>query len=261
MIFPDNGPELDLLGLAGLYAYPRQDWVRANMVASADGAAYLEGKSGGLSGADDKRVFGVLRVLADVVLVGSGTARAEGYRPALRRPSLAALRAGRPETATIAVVSRSLSLDLDSSLYTETAPDARTVVLTCSAADPGLRARTARVADVVVAGDDHVDLSAALAALADRGLTRVVCEGGPHLLADVAAAGLLDELCLSYSPLLAGPGADRILAGPAQGSPVQGSPAQPARPLTLQHVLAGDGGFLLTRYVAADRPLSASPAS
>ena len=71
---------------------------------SADGAAYVDGLSGGLSSAGDKRVFGILRVLADVVLVGAGTAEAEEYKPARRRPALASLRAGRPATATIALV-------------------------------------------------------------------------------------------------------------------------------------------------------------
>src|ERR1700691_199474 len=119
MIFPSPGDELDLLKLAGLYAYPRDSWVRANMVTSADGAAYVDGRSGGLSGPDDKRIFGVLRVLADVVLVGAGTARTEEYKPAQRRPRLASLREGRPQPPPIALVRRSLGLNLASSLFTD----------------------------------------------------------------------------------------------------------------------------------------------
>jgi riboflavin biosynthesis pyrimidine reductase len=245
-IFPEAGGELDLFGLAEAYAYPQERWVRANMVASADGAAYAAtGRSAGLSSPDDKRIFGVLRVLADVVLAGAGTARDEGYRPALRRPALASLRAGRPETQTIALVTRSLDLNLDAPLFTEVPPDARTIVITCAAADAARRAAAAKVADVIIAGEETVDLPAAVGALADRGLTRVICEGGPHLLGDVASAGLLDELCLSLSPVLAAPGASRIVAGP---------PA-PARPLTLRHVLVGDDGFLFCRYVAPEIPV------
>ena len=161
----------------------------------------------------------MLRVLADVVLVGAGTARVEEYKPARRRPSLAALREGRPETATIALVTRTLGLNLASPLFTETPPDARTIVITCAASDAELRAEAAKVADVIVAGEETVDLGAALDALADRGLGRVLCEGGPHLLGDLAAAGLLDELCLSLSPTLAGPGASRIIAGQPLGRP------------------------------------------
>jgi riboflavin biosynthesis pyrimidine reductase len=240
MIFPSAGDELDLPGLAGAYAYPRDRWLRVNFVSSADGAAYIDGRSGGLSSPDDMRVFGVLRVLADVILVGAGTARAEEYKPARPRPSLASLREGRPETAPVALVTRTLGLNLASPLFAEAPPSARTIVITCAAADAALRAETAKAADVIVAGDETVDLAAAVGELGERGLGRVLCEGGPHLFADLAAAGLVDELCLSLSPTLAGPGASRIVAGQRQ----------PARPLALRHVLAGDGGFLFTRYAA-----------
>ena len=112
------------------------------------------------------------------------------------------------------MISGSLDLDLASPLFTDAPPDARTIVITREAARPELRAAAAKAADVIVAGQDKVDLAAALAALADRGLSRVNCEGGPHLLSQVAAAGLLDELTLTVSPTLAGPGAGRIVAGP-----------------------------------------------
>ncbi|MGH3248516.1 MAG: pyrimidine reductase family protein, partial [Trebonia sp.] len=229
--------------LADVYAYPRERWLRANMVTSADGAAYLDGRSAGLSSDDDKRIFGILRVLADVVLVGAGTARTEEYKPARARPSLASLREGRPAAATIALVTRTLGLDLASPLFTEAPPGARTIVITCAASDPGLRAEAAKVADVIVAGEEAVDLSQALNALADRGLRRVLCEGGPHLLGDLTAAGLLDELCLSLSPTLAGPGAGRIIAGPPSA----------ARPMTLGHVLAADDGFLFLRHLRREQ--------
>jgi riboflavin biosynthesis pyrimidine reductase len=94
------------------------------------------------------------------------------------------------------------------------------------------------VADVIVAGQDNVELPAALTALADRGLGRVICEGGPHLLGQIAAAGLLDELCLTVSPILAGPGAGRIIAGDAFA----------ARAMTLSQVLTEDG-CLFCRYL------------
>src|ERR1700722_18539719 len=244
MIFPSAGDELDLLGLAELYAYPaypRGRWLRANFVSSADGAAYVDGLSGGLSSAGDKQVFGILRVLTDVVLVGAGTARAEEYKPARRRPSLAALREGRPAAPPIALVTRTLGLNLASPLFTEAPPDARTIVITCATSDDDLRAETAKVADVIVAGDEAVDLAAAVGALRDRGLSRVLCEGGPHLFGDLSAAGLVDELCLSLSPMLAGPGASRIIAGTACD----------ARPLALSQVLAADDGFLFCRYAGA----------
>ena len=216
MIFPSAGDELDLLRLAGIYAYPRDSWLRANMVTSADGAAYVDGRSTGLSSPDDKRIFGVLRALADVILVGAGTARAEEYRPALRRPSLASLREGRPQTPPIALVTRSLGLNLASSLFTDTPPDARTIVITCAASDAGLRAETAKVADVIVAGEESVDLAAALKELKARAMSRVLCEGGPHLLGDLAAAGLLtNSACRSARPW---PARARAASSPASRS-------------------------------------------
>jgi riboflavin biosynthesis pyrimidine reductase len=239
-IFPSPGDspgELVLFGLAEAYAYPRERWVRVNFVQSADGAASVDGLSGGLSSAGDKNIFGVLRVLADVILVGSGTASAEHYKPAKARPSLASLRAGRPAAAPIAVVTGSLHLDLTSTLFTEAAPDSRTIVITSAAADAGLRAETAKVADVIVAGEHAVDLKSALDTLAARGLGRVLCEGGPHLFADLGAAGLLDELSLSLSPVLAGPGSGRITAG----SPFA------ADTMELKQVITDDG-FLFLRY-------------
>jgi riboflavin biosynthesis pyrimidine reductase len=69
------------------------------------------------------------------------------------------------------------------------------------------------VADVLVCGDGEVDLGAAIAALRDRGLARILCEGGPRLFGELARTGLVDELCLTFSPMLAGPGAERITAG------------------------------------------------
>jgi len=231
--------ELDNYELAALYEFPGPRWLRANMVASADGAGFLEGRTAALSTPADMRLFGLLRVLADVVLVGAGTARAEEYKPARRRPSLEDLRAGRPPTVPIAVVSRKLDLDFATPLFTQAPPDARTIVITCVRSPDDQRAAAARVADVIVAGETAVDLEEAVAALRDRGLGQVLCEGGPHLLGHLAAEGLLDELCLTVTPVLAGPGPTRVVAG----APF------PARPMTLAHVLTDDGE-LFCRYVA-----------
>lgn len=241
LLVEDGEGDLGDAELARLYAYPRADWLRANMVASADGAGFLDGRSGGLSSAADRRLFGMLRALADVVLVGAGTARIEGYKPSRHRPEFADLRAGRTATPPIALVSRSLDLDLGAPLFTGAPPDARTIVITHATAPAERLAAAAGVADVIVAGDAAVDLAEALAALRERGLGRVICEGGPQLLGHLAAGGLLDELCLTVSPLLAGPGAIRITAG--EGFP--------ARQLTLAHVLSADEGVLFCRYLSA----------
>jgi riboflavin biosynthesis pyrimidine reductase len=233
--------------LAALYAYPAgldRAWVRANMIESADGAAEVDGLSGGLSGPGDRDVFGVLRALADVILVGAGTARDEQYRPARVRPAWAGLRAGRPAAPPIAVLTGRLDLDLAGPLLSSAiggpAPDARTIVITCGTCSADRRAAVAAHADVIVAGERQVDLAAAVAALAQRGHRRILAEGGPRLLGQLAAAGLIDELCVTVSPVLAGGPAGRIIQGPAGGD-------GRAR-LDLAHVLAGDS-YLFCRYL------------
>jgi riboflavin biosynthesis pyrimidine reductase len=231
--------ELSDADLARLYAYPEgRATLRANMVTSADGAAWLDGASAGLSSAADRHVFALLRALADVVVVGANTARVERYRPARVREGWEHLRAGRTPTPPIAVVSGRLDLDPASPLITGAPADARTIVITTGRAPEDVRAAVSRHADVIVAGEVAVDPKAAVQALYDRGHQRILAEGGPAVLGQLVAAGLLDELCLTIGPLLAGPGAPRI---------VSGAPVAEALPLTLAHVLE-DAGFLLCRY-------------
>ena len=122
------------------------------------------------------------------------------------------LREGRTPSAPIAVVSRRLDLDLASPLLAASPAHARTIVITTEAAPPGRRA-VAAAAEVIVAGRESVDIRAAVGALAGRGYRCILTEGGPYLLSQIIEAGLLDELCLTISPLLAGPGAGRIVAG------------------------------------------------
>jgi riboflavin biosynthesis pyrimidine reductase len=239
--------------LAARYVFPGQGgdrgyWLRANMIASLDGAATAGGRSGSLSGEADRQVFAMLRALTDVIVVGAGTARVEGYRPV--RPGQegtrwAWLREGRTPSPPIAVVTRRLDLDLASPLLTASPADARTIVITTEAAPIGRREAAAATADVVIAGRENVDVQAAVQALADRGHRRILTEGGPHLLGQFIDADLLDDLCLTFSPLLAGPGAGRIAAG--LDLPQQPGGAR-VRRLTLVHVLAADGGYLLCRY-------------
>ena len=248
-VYPGGSAVTDA-ALAGLYAYPDLGappvrWLRANMVASLDGAASVGGRSGGLSNEADQQVFAMLRAHADVILVGAGTARAEGYgpvRPESEGLRWAWLRDGRPPSAPIAVITRALDLDLGGALLADAPAHARTIVITTESAVPGRRAAAARTADVIVAGEASVDLKAAVDALAERGHQRISCEGGPHLLGQLADAGLLDELCLTISPLLAGPGADRIVTG---GLPMPGGGTLP---FTLAHALE-DESHLLCRYV------------
>jgi riboflavin biosynthesis pyrimidine reductase len=206
-----------------VHAYYARAWIeaggwRVNFVASVDGAVSAEGRSAGLQTPGDNRIFAALRDLADVVLVGAGTARSEGYGPARMTPGRAARRRefGLPDELPIAVVSQRLAIDPTASLYT--AAPTRTIVLTCAAGSTAVREALERTADVVICGEDRVDLVAARAALDERGLHRVICEGGPHLFADTARARVADELCLSITPFLVGPGPGRIVAGDRFGT-------------------------------------------
>jgi riboflavin biosynthesis pyrimidine reductase len=257
----DRGPEAEraVAALGGLYAYPDAvaarpvPWLRANMIASVDGAASLNGLSGALSGAADRLVFSVLRSLADVILVAAGTARAEHYAPVRASEIWPQLRRGRPATPPIAVITRSLDLDAGDALLAVGPGRARTIVLTTQAAPADRRDAAARHADVIVTGPDTVTPAAAVGVLAARGHRRVLVEGGPSLLGQISAAGLLDEICLTFSPVLAGSPAGRILSQPPAGQPGPGPDPSCPRPglpeaLRLAHVLE-DQGSLLCRYL------------
>ncbi|MEU4093473.1 pyrimidine reductase family protein [Streptomyces sp. NPDC026673] len=247
-LFPAPAPAETLdtpESLADAYAYPEppggEPWLRANMVSSLDGAARHDGRSQPLSSDADMRVFGVLRALADVVVVGAETVRQEGYRPARAREAFAARRAaaGQGPAATIAVVSARLDLDFSLPLFTE--PLVPTLVLTGEDA-PADRVAAAEKAGarVVRAGTGRgVDPARAVRELAALGLRRMLAEGGPRLLAQFAAAGVVDELCLTIAPLLTAGDAMRIMNGPGIADPVRFSPVS----------ILEEEGFLFTRYV------------
>ncbi len=220
-LLPAPGPgdvvELDDAALADAYRVPAGRHVRTNFIAALDGAVSVDGRSGGLGTDGDRRVFRVLRALADAVLVGYGTAAAEGYRPVLADSAVGRLRTalGRPPTAPGVVVSRRASRAPDDQLVTGAVSP--TVLVTCAAADAGRRAALAAAGvQVLVCGDDDVDLPAALDALAVRGLQQLVCEGGPALFRAALGAGVVDELDLTVAPLLVG-GGPGLLPGPLPG--------------------------------------------
>ncbi|WP_231640846.1 pyrimidine reductase family protein [Nocardiopsis sp. NRRL B-16309] len=217
----EPGDPVDDAVLEALYAYPDtggRPWVRANMVSTLDGAAAgNDGRTGTINTEADLVVFTLLRDLADVVLVGAGTARAEGYRRPTPRTGARRERAeaqGRAAHPALAVVTRSAHVP---PLLAAEEPDRGQVwLLTCQeAGEPALeRARAALGPDrVLVLGEAEVDLVAAVDALHERGMPRILCEGGPRLLRDVAAEGVLDELCLTVVPVLAAGAEQRITAG------------------------------------------------
>jgi riboflavin biosynthesis pyrimidine reductase len=219
---------------------PDGPWLRVNFVATLDGSASASGRTASLGGDDDLRVFDLLRRVADVVLVAAGTVRDEEYGPmVLHDEDVAWRRAhGMPDHPVFAIVTNSASVDAGSRVFTE-AP-VRPIVLTSgSGAASSSGQALASVADVVDCGSDAVDVGAVRDALAARGLDRIHCEGGPSFLGALVAADAVDELTLTIDATLEGGEGPRI----ATGSSPELRRMRPA------HVLLGDGGVLLTRWV------------
>ncbi|MEV4254161.1 dihydrofolate reductase family protein [Spirillospora sp. NPDC049652] len=212
---------MDIDELLKRYPYPdRTPWLRANMIATLDGAIQYKGDTGAIGYPGDHELMAGLRSLADVVVMGAGTVREYD---------------GWPEDAPpLAVVSRSLDLDFDGAVF----EDGRTIVVTCGSAPADRLERARERADVLIAGETFADIGPALDELAARGLGRMLCEGGPRLLAQVAAAGWLHELCLTLSPMVIAGDAFRVLNGPDLAEPLR---------LRLLHAVP-DGDYLFTRY-------------
>jgi 5-amino-6-(5-phosphoribosylamino)uracil reductase len=231
--------------LPDLYGYPADHdgvWLRANFIASLDGGATFSGKSGQLGGPGDRAVFATLREMADVILVGAGTVRTEGYAGA--RPTVAQRQRrqsrGQSEVPQLAVVSRSGRLERDMPVFTRT--EVAPLVCTCTAAAEQTRRTLTGLADVVdcsIDDPDSVDSAAVLTLLGDRGLPRVLTEGGPMMFSSFVERDLLDELCLTIAPTLVGGQAGRIATGSEQ---VQTR-------MRCAHILTDDDGYLYTRYV------------
>lgn len=225
-IFPQQLEAVDPRELYCLERLGHHDrpWVLANMVASLDGSASSQGRSGGLSSPADRQVFHLLRELVDVILVGAGTARVENYGPA---------KGANP--AAIAVVSRNLALDWASPFFVDA--KTRPFVITCGDSSERLPPEASELANVIVAGIDKVDLGQALKELSLSGVNVVLCEGGPTLLGQLLEHNLLDELCLTLSPQIVGGDNPRITTNMASSH----------HGAELVSVLEEDG-FLFLRY-------------
>lgn len=232
--------------LPRLYGYPEHDatWVRANFITSVDGGATSGGSSGAMGGPGDRFIFNLLRELADVIVVGAGTVRIEGYSGAQLSAAQRQHRQarGQSEVPPLAIVTKSGHLNRDMAVFTRT--EVPPLVLTCAAAAAQTRRLLSGVCEVLdcSAGDpEKVDETALLAALGARGLRRILTEGGPMLLGSLIDRDMLDELCLTIAPYIVGGQARRIAAGP--GQLLTG--------MRCAHVLTDDAGYLYTRYVRA----------
>ncbi len=214
------------------------------MIMSLDGGSTVDGRTAALGNAADVHLFALLRDLAEVILVGSGTVKAERYG-GIRYDSERANRRrrwGLPATPPPLAVVTNRGLDPRLPLFTDTVVPP--IVVTTAEAAVTVPAGV----PVIVTGDDTVDLPAALADLAGRGLRRISCEGGPGLLGSLTALGLIDEYCLTLAPMMVGAGALPPLPVPL-ASPIRWH-LESARV---------DGDHLFTRYrrrprVAAGRP-------
>jgi riboflavin biosynthesis pyrimidine reductase len=240
---------LDALAATGAANRP---YVLLNMVSTVDGHATLSGRSGGLSSRADRELFHGLRMAVDAVMAGAGTVRVERYGRIIPEESRRRRRVeqDRSEEPLACIVSGRLALEGDIPLLAD--PAARVVILTPSSASLPAGTAAAEVDYIRAARDRQLDLAAALAELRARfDVHTLLCEGGPHLNAQLLGAGLIDELFLSLSPLLAGgdPPAGgkalRILAGPELSPPVA---------LELRGVLEHDSGLFLRYGVRSSAP-------
>ncbi|MGN6218838.1 MAG: pyrimidine reductase family protein [Microbacterium sp.] len=224
------------------YAMPDREAtrVRMNFVSSADGAVTLGGRSGALGGGTDRALMQVLRAMADVVLVGAGTVRAEGYGDLRVGADDVAWRRshGLEDQPALAVVSGGLHVDPDAPVFAEAVR--RPVVVTTDAAAGGRGEAFEPVATVLPCGADAVDLGMMLDAFARRGWTQVLCEGGPRLFGALLADDLVDEVCVTIAPRFVGGDAGRIVQGVAEGD----------RRFALASVVTDDEGFAFLRYTA-----------
>lgn len=220
-------------------------YVFVNMVATVDGATVIDGVTEQLSSPGDRHIFFLLRSLADAILVGAETVRAEGYGPARQRKDFAPARAARGQAPVprIAIVTRSLRLDWSSPLFTDGAE--RPFVLAPADTNRERLDQARDSADVIAVGETELDLPAALGRLADAGVAALLCEGGPTLNGALLQHGLIDELCLTVSPILAPGGGGARITGPARLPRVVG--------LNLVHVLEEDGALFL-RYLTNRQP-------
>jgi riboflavin biosynthesis pyrimidine reductase len=248
-----GGIELTVLGptdaigdgrLTDFYAYPddlQSCWVRGNMIASLDGGATDDGKAGGLAGVGDRTVFSLMRHAADVILVGAATVRMENYSGAqfTVEARQARQRRGQAEVPPIAVVTQTGVFHHDAKLFTRT--EVPPLVLTCALTVTDIRRRLGSLAEVIDASasdPELVDCTTMLKILAERGLFRVLTEGGPQLLSELIEADLLDELCLTVAPILVGGVARRIATGPGEVHTT----------MRRTHIVTDDEGYLYTRY-------------
>ncbi len=239
---PDPGP-VDIASLlAGLAladrAPPQRPYTVANFIASADGRATLEGRSGTLGDEGDHAMFVGLREQADAILAGTGTLRTERYGRIVTEAQRRQRRVARGERAEplACIITRSGGLPAEIPIFSE--PEATIVVFTAAEIDLG---DSAAQVDVIRLDPSELTLTTALRRLrGDYGVRFLLCEGGPTLFGALLHEGVVDELFLTVAPKLAGGG-----SGPTIAS---GPELYPARELRLEWLLEHSESLYL-RYL------------
>jgi riboflavin biosynthesis pyrimidine reductase len=234
-LLPEPAPIDGDADLESIFVLPTGRRVRANFITSIDGAIELDGRSRSLSGPADRAAFMAMRACADAVLVGAGTVRAENYGPVKLDEGTQRRRVdrGQEPLPRLAIVSGAADLDPRAKVFSGAKP-----LLLTSAKGANSRPDLGPVAEVTVCGEDVVDLGYALDHLSALGLVRVLCEGGPTLMSSLLAHDLVDELCLTISPVLAGSGHRSLTTGHPMPDPAW---------FGLLGLLEADG-MLLSRY-------------
>ena len=240
---PRTGEDLSDDDLLALYSYPAgRPWVRFNFISSLDGSATFQGVSAPLGNDGDRRLFGLIRRLCDAIVVGAGTVRAEGYAGPLISDEDRRWRTahGLAPDPALTLISGSLGIDPDGDLFKHS--PVRPIIFTTAAAQAGRVKALSAVADVVIRGEEEVDVRSCAHWLGERELGRILCEGGPRVFGSFIAEDSVDELCLSLSPLLTGGQGSRIATG-SEGAPL--------RDLALASLLESDSA-LYGRWVRAE---------
>jgi riboflavin biosynthesis pyrimidine reductase len=235
-LLPGPAPVDGEADLERIFVLPPGRRLRANFITSIDGAIELDGRSRSLGGPADTAAFIAMRATADVILVGAGTVRVENYGPVKLDAGTQQRRVDRGQALLprLAIVSGAADLDPAAKVFTGAAKP----LLLTSGRGADSRPDLGTVAEVTVCGDDVVDLGSALDHLSELGLDRILCEGGPTLMSNLLAHHLVDELCLTISPVLAGPGHRSLTTGHPMPDPAW---------FELLSLLEADG-MLLTRY-------------
>lgn len=186
----------------GRYPWPAgRPWVRVMNATTLDGSVGgPDGRSRSISSPADRAAMAEVRRLCDAILIGGATLRAERYRPVHAADPEGRQAIGLGAAPTLVVVSGSCDLPWEEPVFAEsTMPP---LVVTSSSADANLRVRAAESCDVVSL--DVLDMREVIRTLQDRGLRRIACEAGPRLVAQMIDQDTVDELDITFAPVLAG---------------------------------------------------------